>query len=143
MLLDTALAIGIVLKRLRKEQGFQQTDVASYIDASDRTLRKIEHGESGTKTRTVLKAASELGLQLYLGHKHGDTVITVSCFTDIGRYVQSIRKVQNIRQEDLAAIVGIQHSVLGRLERGDDSVSIGTVFNVLKELGIELNNHKL
>jgi len=143
MLLDTALAIGIVLKRLRKEQGFQQTDVASYIDASDRTLRKIEHGESGTKTRTVLKAASELGLQLYLGHKRGETVITVSCFTDIGRYVQSIRKVQNIRQEDLAAIVGIQHSVLGRLERGDDSVSIGTVFNVLKELGIELNNHKL
>ncbi len=143
MLLDTALAIGIVLKRLRKEQGFQQTDVASYIDASDRTLRKIEHGESGTKTRTVLKAASELGLRLYLGHKHGETVIAVSCFTDIGRYVQSIRKVQNIRQEDLAAIVGIQHSVLGRLERGDDSVSIGTVFNVLKELGIELNNHKL
>ncbi|EPJ54403.1 MAG: hypothetical protein OFPI_07230 [Osedax symbiont Rs2] len=143
MLLDTALAIGIVLKRLRKEQGFQQADVASYIDASDRTLRNIEHGESGTKTRTVLKAASELGLQLYLGQKHGETAITVSCFTDIGRYVQSIRKVQNIRQEDLAAIVGIQHSVLGRLERGDDSVSIGTVFNVLKELGIELNNHKL
>lgn len=138
MVFLTPLDIGEKLKQLRLEQKFDQADMGAYIHVSDRTVRNIEKGASGTKALTVLLAANELGLSLYLHQSHQDRMIKVQSMSDIGEQVRKARKTQKIRQDDLAAIVGIQHSVLGRIERGDGSVAIGTVFNLLAELGIQV-----
>ena len=138
MVFLTPLDIGEKLKQLRLEQKFDQADMGAYIDVSDRTVRNIEKGALGTKALTVFLAANELGLSLYLLLNHQDRMIKVQSMTTIGEQVRKARKTQKIRQDDLAAIVGIQHSVLGRIERGNGAVAIGTLFNLLAELGIQV-----
>ncbi|MDF0734149.1 helix-turn-helix domain-containing protein [Pseudomonas entomophila] len=49
-----------------------------------------------------------------------------------------MRKRQSITQSDLALIVGKSHVLLRDIEKGKGSVSIGSVLQVLQELGIRL-----
>ncbi len=135
--------IGQALKKLRVTQKLEQADVGLYIGVSDRTVRNIEKGASGTKTGTVLSAANELGLLLKISEMNTDRVLEnnsdqAATLIKIGNLIREARKKQKIRQDDLAAIVGVQHSVLGRIERGDASVAVGTMLNVLNELGLRL-----
>ncbi|WP_293712018.1 helix-turn-helix domain-containing protein [Stenotrophomonas sp. UBA7606] len=58
--------------------------------------------------------------------------------SDIGRYVRAVRKAQGLRQDDLAAMAGTSHVVLGNVERGKDTVQIGRVFELLRQLGIRV-----
>lgn len=58
--------------------------------------------------------------------------------SDIGQYIRAIRKAQGLRQEDLAAMAGTSHVVLGNVERGKDTVQIGRVFALLRQLGIQV-----
>lgn len=58
--------------------------------------------------------------------------------SDIGQYVRAVRKAQGLRQDDLAAMAGTSHVVLGNVERGKDSVQIGRVFELLRQLGIRV-----
>jgi len=131
--------LGAILKNRRKAQGFDQADFGSYISVSDRTVRNIENGAAGTKTQTVLQAFKELGLTLLLEQVNQKPAFKVQTLKQIGHVVRSVRKHQKINQNDLAAIVGIQHSVLGKIEKGDESVAIGKVMAVLQELGLRLS----
>lgn len=142
MKLQTSLDIGQALKRLRQEQGFDQSDLGSYIGVSDRTVRNIEKGAEGTKTGSLLLAARELGLKLYLSEIGQSKKDLITSLTSVGQRARKVRKEQGIRQDDLASIVGIQHSVLGRIERGDDTVAIGTILKVLHELGLRLSSQE-
>lgn len=130
---------GTILKNRRKAQGFDQSDLGSYISVSDRTVRNIENGSVGTKTQTVLQASKELGLTLLLKQANQKQAINIRTLKQIGQTVRSVRKCQKISQDDLAAIVGMQHSVLGKIEKGDESVAIGKVLAVLQELGLRLS----
>ena len=58
--------------------------------------------------------------------------------SDIGQYVRAVRKAQGLRQDDLAAMAGTSHVVLGTVERGKDTVQIGRVFELLRQLGIRV-----
>ncbi|WP_269789522.1 helix-turn-helix domain-containing protein [Stenotrophomonas sp. Iso1] len=58
--------------------------------------------------------------------------------SDIGQYVRAVRKAQGLRQDDLAAMAGTSHVVLGNIERGKDTVQIGRVFELLRQLGIRV-----
>lgn len=58
--------------------------------------------------------------------------------SDIGQYVRAVRKAQGLRQDDLAAMAGTSHVVLGNVERGKDTVQIGRVFELLRQLGIRV-----
>lgn len=139
MIYHNPLSLGQQLKKLRVEQKLNQADVALFVGVSERTVRNIEKGAVGTKTGVVLSAASELGLLFYVtdGLEEQRSYETAS-IAEIGSIIRKTRKVQNIRQDDLAAIVGVQHSVLGRLEQGDNSVAIGTLLKCLDELGLQL-----
>jgi len=140
MTFQTPVELGLHLKEIRKSQGFRQEDVASYCDISDRTVRNIEQGAAGTKSRFIFTIAQELGVKLFVCGKNNNEYQWVDRFNTLGKLIKQIRKLQGIRQEDLAAIVGCQHTILGKIERGDDSVSIATVLSVLKELGLELTD---
>ncbi|MCC4605877.1 helix-turn-helix transcriptional regulator [Xanthomonas campestris pv. badrii] len=64
--------------------------------------------------------------------------ITIEQASDIGAYVRAVRKAQGLRQDDLAALAGTSHVVLGNVERGKDTVQLGRVFELLRQLGIQV-----
>lgn len=65
-------------------------------------------------------------------------VIHIDNVEEIGRWIRSVRKAQGLRQDDLAAMIGASHVFLGDVERGKGTVQLGKVFEVLRELGIEV-----
>ena len=58
--------------------------------------------------------------------------------SDIGAYVRAVRKAQGLRQDDLAALAGTSYVVLGNVERGKDTVQLGRVFELLRQLAIQV-----
>jgi len=65
--------------------------------------------------------------------------VSIDQASDIGAYVRAVRKAQGLRQDDLAALAGTSHVVLGNVERGKDTVQLGRVFEVLRQLGIQVH----
>ena len=58
--------IGEVARRLRKQQGLRQADLAAMIDASHVFLRDVEHGKPGVQLGRVLQLLEELGIRVCL-----------------------------------------------------------------------------
>jgi len=56
----------------------------------------------------------------------------------VGEKIKKARKEAGITQNDFAAILGVSHITLKKIERGEDSVSAGTFMKAMNELGIEL-----
>ena len=57
----------------------------------------------------------------------------------LGKLARAVRKAQGLRQDDLAAMVGVSHVSLMNVERGKGTVQLGSVLDVLRELGIALH----
>ncbi|MBV4531946.1 helix-turn-helix domain-containing protein [Pseudomonas sp. SWRI107] len=57
---------------------------------------------------------------------------------DLGSTIRHARKSQGITQSDLALLVGKSHVLLRDIERGKGSVSVGSVLQIMQELGIRL-----
>jgi len=56
----------------------------------------------------------------------------------LGHIVRATRKAQKIRQDDAAGSIGVSENFLGKIERGNDSVQWGKLFQVLEGLGIQV-----
>ncbi|OIQ78459.1 helix-turn-helix domain protein [mine drainage metagenome] len=56
----------------------------------------------------------------------------------IGKVVRASRKAQNIRQDDAAGSIGVSENFLGKIERGNESVQWGKLFQVLEGLGVRV-----
>lgn len=56
----------------------------------------------------------------------------------LGAIVRATRKAQGMRQDDTAGSVGVSENFLGKVERGDTSVTWAKLFQVLEGLGIRL-----
>ena len=56
----------------------------------------------------------------------------------LGQIVRASRKAQRIRQDDAAGSIGVSENFLGKIERGNDSVHWGKLFQVLEGLGIQV-----
>jgi hypothetical protein len=50
----------------------------------------------------------------------------------------AIRKAQRTRQDDAAGSIGVSENLLGKVERGVESVQWGKLFQVLDGLGIRI-----
>jgi len=57
----------------------------------------------------------------------------------LGEVIKATRKSQRLRQDDAAGASGVSESFLGKVESGNTSVNWGMLFQVLSDLGIELN----
>lgn len=64
--------------------------------------------------------------------------IPVDTPESLGQLVRAVRRAQGIRQDDLAAILGVSHVTLMNIERGKKGVSFDRVMDVLRELGIRM-----
>jgi transcriptional regulator with XRE-family HTH domain len=58
---------------------------------------------------------------------------------DLGLVVRAVRKSTRMRQDDLAAVVGVSQQFAVDVERGKATVQFGRVLRLLEELGILLN----
>lgn len=59
--------------------------------------------------------------------------------SDIGEAIRSARKIQNMTQEQLAAVAGVGVRFVRELEQGKESCHIGKVLTVLSMIGLELD----
>ncbi len=56
----------------------------------------------------------------------------------LGPIVRATRKAQGVRQDDMAGSIGVSENFMGKVERGDASVTWAKLFQVLDGLGIRL-----
>lgn len=88
-------------------------------------------------------------MQYHCGHRYENETIAsileklmsykqVESPEDVGAIIQQLRKRTGIRQNDMAAIVGRSHVTLRDVEKGKASVAIGTVLQLLDELGVRV-----
>ena len=64
--------------------------------------------------------------------------IPISDTSTLGPIVRATRKAQGVRQDDMAGSIGVSENFLGKVERGDASVTWAKLFQVLDGLGIQL-----
>lgn len=64
--------------------------------------------------------------------------IPLDTATAIGKVVRAARKTQKLRQDDAAGSIGVSENFLGKVERGNESVQWGKLFQVLEGLGIRV-----
>ena len=57
---------------------------------------------------------------------------------DIGKKVRSERRIQGLRQEDLALTAGTAVRFISDLENGKETCQVGKVLSALQALGIHL-----
>lgn len=58
---------------------------------------------------------------------------------DLALIIRAVRKSTRMRQDDLAAVVGVSQQFAVDVERGKLTVQFGRVLRLLEELGISLN----
>lgn len=64
--------------------------------------------------------------------------IKLSSPQELGRLVRATRKAARLRQDDAAGAIGISDVFLGRLENGAPGARLDKVFQVLRELGVDV-----
>lgn len=63
---------------------------------------------------------------------------TLKDAAELGELIRLARKAQNIRQDDAAGSIGVSENFLGKVERGNENVQWGKLFQVLDGLGLRL-----
>lgn len=63
---------------------------------------------------------------------------TIHSIKDLGLVIRAVRKSSNLRQDDLAGIVGVSRQFAVDVEKGKPTVQFDRVLLLLKELGIPL-----
>lgn len=58
---------------------------------------------------------------------------------EIGSRIKAIRKRENLSQEKLAELAGLNTSYIGQIERGDKNPSVETVYKISKALKIDVS----
>jgi transcriptional regulator with XRE-family HTH domain len=64
--------------------------------------------------------------------------IAIQHASSIGPIIRAVRKAQGIRQDDAAGSSTVSENFLAKVERGNDSVQWGKLFQVMDSLGIRI-----
>jgi y4mF family transcriptional regulator len=64
---------------------------------------------------------------------------TIQSTQELGLVIRAVRKSTQVRQDDLAAMVGVSRQFTVDVEKGKPTVQMARVLRLLKELGVELS----
>ncbi len=64
---------------------------------------------------------------------------SIQSTAELGMVIRAVRKSAHVRQDDLAAMVGVSRQFTVDVEKGKPTVQMARVLRLLKELGIELS----
>lgn len=71
-------------------------------------------------------------------HPHTHSRLAGEALVLLGKRIQLARKRRRMSETDLAVRIGVARSTLQRIERGDPSVAIGSVFEASVIAGVDL-----
>ena len=57
-----------------------------------------------------------------------------------GQRVREVRKAQNVSQEKLAELAGIDRSYMGNIERGEKNITLKKAYEICDALSIEIQD---
>ena len=57
-------------------------------------------------------------------------------FLSLGNKIRQSRKDKGITQEDLAHLSGLDRSYVGYIERGEQNITLSTLFQISEALGV-------
>ena len=57
---------------------------------------------------------------------------------DLGIAIRATRKAQHVRLDDVAGSAGVGHVFVREVEHGKESISLGKVMQLMRELGLKL-----
>ena len=77
-------------------------------------------GKEGTEKRDEMEARAKAEVNSYL----------------VGEAIRSARQSQNLTQEELGRLVGVQKSQISRLEKGTKVITLSTMSRVFQALGV-------
>jgi transcriptional regulator with XRE-family HTH domain len=64
--------------------------------------------------------------------------VTIKQASSVGAVVRAVRKAQGIRQDNAAGSSAVSENFLAKVERGNESVQWGKLFQVMNSLGIRI-----
>lgn len=64
--------------------------------------------------------------------------IAIKQASSVGAVVRAVRKAQGIRQDNAAGSSAVSENFLAKVERGNESVQWGKLFQVMNSLGIRI-----
>lgn len=64
--------------------------------------------------------------------------VSITSPGELGLLIRAARRSQRLRLDDVAGSAGVGHVFAREVERGKESVQLGRVMRLLRELGIEL-----
>lgn len=64
--------------------------------------------------------------------------IQITTVAELGEVVRATRKANNIRLDDVASMAGLGPVFVGDVEYGKETVQMGRVLQLLRELGLKL-----
>lgn len=64
--------------------------------------------------------------------------VAIKQASSVGAVVRAVRKAQGIRQDNTAGSSAVSENFLAKVERGNESVQWGKLFQVMNSLGIRI-----
>lgn len=64
--------------------------------------------------------------------------VAIKQASSVGAVVRAVRKAQGIRQDNAAGSSAVSENFLAKVERGNESVQWGKLFQVMNSLGIRI-----
>lgn len=90
---------------------------------------------------TIVEYIITIALYCAIMSTIGDIIVkhNIQSTEELGLIIRAVRKSTQVRQDDLAAIVGVSRQFTVDVEKGKPTVQFARVLRLLKELGIELS----
>ena len=121
------------IRRKREELLISRSSLASEVGLDEKQLRRIENCESSISIFTLLKICYVLKLDIdFLKEYLEDDSILL--------WFSILRKSKGLSQLDLAGLMDNYAEQIGRIERGEQNVSICTLKKIADALNIEMKN---
>lgn len=102
------------LKKLRKESGLKQQDLAEKLSISRSTVAKWETGKNQPDNETLLKLSSIFNTSI-------DYILNNDCFsppTSFEKRLKELRKSQGLTMKKLGELIGVAESTVSLYENG-------------------------
>lgn len=125
----TPEGIGRKIRELREARGLTLSEMARKTGLSLAHLSEVERGLSSASLKTLDKIAEvlEISPAVLLGRDECEP---------LGERLRRLRRRVGLTQKELAAIVGVSHTLVGQIEGGRLQPSVATLARLATALGV-------
>lgn len=128
------MSIGGNIRRLRRERGMTQQELAKAVGVSQASLANWEVGKTRPRSGSVERLADALGVAM---RDLADGPGRGAGADAVGRNVRWYRERRGMTQGELADKAGVSPSAVSNCERGKSTPLAGTLGAVAKALGCQ------